>query len=76
MPRYSLRIRQGESSRDHPVDLPDDDAVWHEAAKICRDLIRDAVDDLRDSPVWRLEVVNESGTVRHLFRLTTETFDH
>ena len=74
MAHYTFRIRQGKSSSEHPLDLPDDDAAWHEAAKICGDMIRDSLNDLRDSPEWRLEVVNESGSVRHLFRLTAETF--
>jgi hypothetical protein len=75
MPRYVFRIRQGSYSSDLPVDLADDDAAWHEAARVCSDLIRDSILQLRGSPEWRLEVVDEVGTVRHLFRLTAETFD-
>ena len=30
---------------------------------------------LRDGPEWRLEVADEADTIRHLFRLTAETFD-
>jgi hypothetical protein len=55
--------------------LPDDDAAWDEAAGACSDMIRDTIARLGDSPEWRLEVVNGSGTIRHLFRLSTETFD-
>ena len=43
---------------------------------MCSDLIGDTVVGLRDSPEWRLEVVDENGFLRHLFRLTAETFDH
>jgi hypothetical protein len=75
MPRYVFRIRQGSYSSDLPVDLADDDAAWHEAARVCSDLIRDSILQLGGSPEWRLEVVDEVGTVRHLFRLTAETFD-
>jgi hypothetical protein len=75
MAHYTFRIRQGSHSSDVPVDLPDDDAAWHEAAGACSDMIRDTIARLGDSPEWRLEVVNGSGTIRHLFRLSTETFD-
>jgi hypothetical protein len=38
-------------------------------------MIRDTIARLRDGPEWRLEVADESGAVRHLFRITAETFD-
>jgi hypothetical protein len=38
-------------------------------------MIRDTIARLRDGPEWRLEVADESGTIRHLFRLTAESFD-
>jgi hypothetical protein len=41
----------------------------------CSDMIRDTVARLGDSPEWRLEVTDGSGAIRHLFRLTAETFD-
>ena len=72
---YAFRIRQGSYSSDLAVDLPDDDAVWQEAARVCADLISDTVAGLRDNPEWRLEVLDASGSLRHLFRLTSETFD-
>ena len=75
MARYTFRIRQGSHSSDVPVDSLDDDAVWNEAAAACSDLIRDTIVRLRDDTEWRLEVADESGTIRHLFRLTAETFD-
>ena len=55
--------------------MRDDDAAWDEAAMACSDMIRDTIARLRDGPEWRLEVADESGTIRHLFRLTAETFD-
>jgi hypothetical protein len=76
MTRYTFRVRRGSSSIDLAVDSPDDDAVWQEAARVCSDLIGDTVVGLRDSPEWRLEVVDENGFIRHLFRLTAETYDH
>jgi hypothetical protein len=75
MTRYTSRIRQGSHSSDVPVDLPDDGAAWDEAAGACSDMIRDTIARLGDSPEWRLEVADGSGTVRHLFRLTAKTFD-
>ena len=75
MTRYTFRIRQGSHSSEVPVDLPDDAAAWDEAAMTCSDMIRDTVARLGDSPEWRLEVADKSGTVRHLFRVTAETFD-
>jgi hypothetical protein len=75
MAQYTFRIRQGTHSSDLPVDLPDDDAAWDEAAAASSDMIRGTMAKLRDGPEWRLEVADESGTVRHLFRLTAETFD-
>jgi hypothetical protein len=36
-------------------------------------MIRATIARLRDGPEWRLEVVDEAGTIRHLFRLTAET---
>jgi hypothetical protein len=75
MTRYTFRIRQGSHSSDIPVDVGDDDAAWDEAAMACSDMIRDTIARLRDGPEWRLEVVDEAGTIRHLFRLTAETFD-
>jgi hypothetical protein len=74
MAHCTFRIRQGAHSSDVPVDLPDDDAAWNEATMTCADMIRDTVTRFRDSPEWRLEVVDGSGTIRHLFRLTAETF--
>jgi hypothetical protein len=75
MARYTFRIRHGSYSSDLPVDLPDDDAAWHEAAAVGVDLIPDAISRLRESTEWRLEVADESGTIRHLFRLTADSFD-
>jgi hypothetical protein len=74
MARYTFRIRQGSHSSDVPVDLLDDDAAWDEAALTCSDMIRDTIARLGDSPEWRLEVADKSGSVRHLFRLTAESF--
>jgi hypothetical protein len=74
MPEYVLRIRQGTHSSDMRVDLADHDAAWHEGAKVCSELIRDVVADLRGSPEWRLEVSDETDDPLHLFRLTAETF--
>jgi len=37
-------------------------------------MIRDTIARLGDSPEWRLEVTDGSGTIRHLFRLTAESF--
>ena len=75
MAHYTFRIRQGAHSSDVPIDLLDDDAAWDEAAAACSDMIRDTIARLGDSPEWRLEVEDGSGTIRHLFRLTAETFD-
>jgi len=74
MAHYTFRFRQGSRSSDVDVDFPDDDTAWDEAAAVCSDMIRDTVARLRHSPEWRLEVVDESGTTCHLFRVTTETF--
>jgi len=75
MTHYTFRIRQGTRSSDIPVDLGDDDAAWDEAAAACSDMIRDTIARLRAGPECRLEVADESGAIRHLFRLTAETFD-
>jgi hypothetical protein len=75
MTRYTFRIRQGSHASDVHVNLWDDDAAWDEAAAACSDMIRDTTDRLRASPEWRLEVIDESGAVRHLIRLTAESFD-
>jgi hypothetical protein len=75
MALYTFRIRHGSRSSDVPVDLPNDEAAWDEAAKVCGDLIRNTITALRDGPEWRLEVADDSGRVRHLFRLTSETFN-
>jgi hypothetical protein len=72
---YTFRIRQGSYSSDVAACLADDTAAWDEGSKVCGDLILTIIDRLRDSPEWRLEVVDGSGTIRHLFRLTGETFD-
>lgn len=74
MTRYTFRIRQGSHSSDVAVDLPDDGAAWDEAAGACSDMIRDTISRLGDSREWRLEVADKSGAIRHLFRLTAETF--
>jgi hypothetical protein len=74
MAHYTFRFRQGSRSSNVDVDLPDDTA-WDEAAAVCSDMIRDIIKRLGDSPEWRLEVADKSGTVRHLFRLTAESFD-
>ncbi len=75
MVHYVFRIRQGSYSSDLPIDLPDDGEAWNEAAMACCDQIRDIMARLGDSREWRLEVVDKSGTIRHLFRLTTGTFE-
>ena len=75
MPHYTFRFRQGSSSSDVDVDFPDDDTAWDEAAAVCSDMIRDIIERLGDSPEWRLEIADRSGTVRHVFRLTAESFD-
>jgi hypothetical protein len=38
-------------------------------------MIRDTIVRLGNSPEWRLEVADASGIIRHLFRLTAETFN-
>ena len=73
MAHYTFRIRQGTYSSDVPIDLGDDDAAWNEAAGACSDMIRDTIARLGDSPEWTLEVVNASGAIRHIFRLSAET---
>jgi hypothetical protein len=73
MAQYTFRIRQGTYSSDVPIDLGDDDAAWDEAAGSCSDMIRDTIARLGDSPEWTLEVVNASGAIRHIFRLSAET---
>jgi len=75
MAHYTFRIRQSTHTSDVAVDAPNDDAASHDAAAACSDMIRDTVARLKHSPEWRLEVVDEAGTIRHLFRLTAETFD-
>jgi hypothetical protein len=75
MAHYTFRFRQGSRSSDVDVDLPDDDAARDEAAAVCSDMIRDIIKRLGDSPEWRLEVPDRSGTVRHLFRLSAESLD-
>jgi hypothetical protein len=75
MNRYTFRIRHGSRSSDLAVDLPDDGAAWQEAARVVSDLVSDTVAGLSSSPEWRLEVADENGRIRHLFRLTAETFD-
>jgi hypothetical protein len=74
MSHYTFRIRQGTYSSDLAVDLLDDTAAWHEAASVCSDLVGDTVAGLGENPEWRLEVADNSGAIRHLFRLTAETF--
>jgi hypothetical protein len=74
MANYTFRIRQGPHSSDVPVEFANDDAAWDEAAAICSDMIRGAITRLGDDPEWRLEVADASGNVRHLFRLTAQTF--
>jgi hypothetical protein len=75
MADYTFRIRQGSRSCAITAVLADNEAAWEEAAATCSDLIRDSIKHLRDSPEWRLEVTDETGNIRHLFRLTAETFD-
>jgi hypothetical protein len=75
MAHYPFRIRQGIHSSDVPTDLGDDDEAWDEAAGACSDMIRDTIARLGDSPEWSLEVVNASGAIRHIFRLTAESFN-
>ena len=75
MAHDTFRIRRSTHTSDVPVDAPNDDAAWHDAATACSDMIRDTIARLKDSPEWRLEVVDEAGTIRYLFRLTAETFD-
>jgi hypothetical protein len=75
MTPYTFRFRQGSYSSDVHACLADDTAAWDEGSKVCGDLILTIIDRLRDSPEWRLEVADKSGTVRHLFRVIAETFD-
>ena len=75
MAYYTFRICQGSYSSDIPAVLADDAAAWDEGSKVCGDLILTIIDKLRQSPEWRLEVADESGTIRHFFRVTAETFD-
>ena len=75
MAHYTFRFRQGSHSSSVPADLADDAAAWDEGSKVCGDLIHTIIDRLHESPEWRLEITDKSGTIRHLFRLTSETFD-
>jgi len=75
MADYIFRIRQGSRSCAITAVVADNKAVWDEAVAICSDLIRDSIKRLKHSPEWRLEVTDEAGNIRHLFRLTAETFD-
>jgi hypothetical protein len=63
MAHYTFRIHQGAHSSDVPVDLPDDDVAWDEAAGACSDMICDTMERLRDGDQeWQLEVAD--GRVR------------
>jgi hypothetical protein len=75
MPEYIFRIRQGSYSSDIPADFADDTAAWEEGSNVCRDLILTIMHRLRDSPEWRLEIIDGSGSLRHVFRLTAESFN-
>jgi hypothetical protein len=75
MAGYAFRIRHGTPTNEVLVNAPNDDAAWHDAAAVCSDMIRDTILRLKDSPEWRLEVVDEAGTIRHLFRLTVKIFE-
>jgi Domain of unknown function (DUF6894) len=75
MAHYTFRIRQGPYSSDIPANFADDAAAWDEGSNVCRDLILTIMDRLRDSPEWRLEITDGSGLIRHLFRLTAESFN-
>jgi hypothetical protein len=75
MPEYIFRIRQGSYSSDIPADFADDAAAWEEGLNMCRDLILTILHRPRDSPEWRLEITDGSGSLRHIFRLTTESFN-
>ena len=75
MAEYTSRIRQGSHFSDVPVETENDDTAWDEAAAACADMIRDTILSLKGGKEWRLEVVDEAGFVRHLFRLTAESFD-
>jgi hypothetical protein len=74
MRQYVFHIHQGSSSTNTPVDLPNDGAAWREAAEVCSNLILDIVPRLKNGPEWRLEVMDDTGAVLHLFRVTAETF--
>jgi hypothetical protein len=75
MADYTFRISQGSRSCAITAFLVESEAAWDEAEAKCSDLIRNSIKHLRDSPEWRLEVADETGNIRHLFRLTAEPFD-
>jgi hypothetical protein len=75
MPKYIFRISQGSYANELSVEATDDDAAWDEATAVCSEMMGETFKELRRSPEWRLDVADDTGTVRHVFRVTTETFD-
>jgi hypothetical protein len=76
MPKYVFRISQGSYAHELSVEAKDDDAAWDEAAAVCSEMIGETFKELRNSPEWRLDVADDTGKVRHVFRLIAKTLDN
>lgn len=65
MPKFFFNIRHGEDNYVDPVgeDLPDHVAAWHEATSSAGLSIKDLYGKLKPGADWRMDVVNESGSI-------------
>jgi hypothetical protein len=67
MSTFVFHIRLGRYASDHTVDLPYPDAARQEVSRMCVDMMRDIMVELKTNPEWRMEVTDEIGEPLYLF---------
>jgi hypothetical protein len=75
MPLYYISTHgDGKDVVSDPIELPDHDAAWREAAAASGEILRDISDQITPNKEWRMEVRDDRGKVLFCFRLVPESY--
>jgi hypothetical protein len=76
MPLYyfSTIHEDRHDDRDDPIELPDDDAAWGQAAAAFGEMLKEIDGGLKPNTEWRLNVRDESQALIYSLKLMPESY--